>query len=265
MLVVIRGGGDLGSGVAHRLYAAGYDVAILEIEQPLVIRRAVAFATAVFDGSVTVEGVGAMCVTDVAQARATLAGRVIPVLVDRQGMTLAALQPAALVDARLAKRKLDTRMSDAPLVIALGPGFVAGRDAHAVIETQRGHDLGRVIWQGEAAPDSGVPGAVGGEAITRLLRAPSAGAFRSVRQIGDQVAAGETVGYVSDSAVICAINGVLRGIIHDGVNVPAGLKIGDVDPRGMVEHCFTISDKARAIGGGVLEALLHLRVLPWHQ
>lgn len=262
MLVVIRAGGDLGSGVAHRLYVAGYDVAILEIEQPLVIRRAVAFASAVFDGSVTVEGVGATCVTDVAQARATLAGRVIPVLVDRQGMALAALQPVALVDARLAKRNLDTRMSDAPVVIALGPGFVAGRDAHAVIETQRGHDLGRVIWQGEAAPDSGVPGAVGGEAINRLLRAPIAGAFRSVRQIGDLVAAGETVGYVADSPVVSAISGVLRGIIHDGVSVPAGLKIGDVDPRGMVEHCFTISDKARAIGGGVLEALLHLRVLP---
>jgi len=261
-LIVIRGGGDLGSGVAHRLQQARYGVVILEIAQPTVIRRRVAFASAVYDGEITVEGVKAVRVDDAPMARRAVSQGMIPVLVDPDGHTLADLQPAAIVDARLAKRNLGTRPTDAPVVIGLGPGFVAGSDVHAVIETQRGHDVGRVIYAGAAAPDTGVPGGVGGEDARRVLRAPLAGVVHGTREIGAAIKAGEIVGYVDDAPVAAPINGVLRGIIHDGVAVFAGLKIGDIDPRGIVDYCFTISDKARAIGGGVLEALLHFGVLP---
>jgi xanthine dehydrogenase accessory factor len=262
MLVVLRGGGDLGSGVAHRLHRAGYGVAILETEQPTVIRRRVAFASAVYDGDIMVEGVKALRTPDVATARWASSQDMIAVLVDPYGRALAGLTPPAVIDARMAKRNLGTRRNDAPVVIGLGPGFVAGAEVHAVIETQRGHDLGRVIYAGSAQPDTGVPGRVGGEDAKRLLRAPATGEFRSVRQIGMLVKTGDVIGYVGDAPVLTYLDGVLRGIIHDGVTVPSGLKIGDIDPRGVVEHCFTISDKARAIGGGVLEALLHFGVMP---
>jgi xanthine dehydrogenase accessory factor len=261
-LVVIRGGGDLGSGVAHRLLRARYAVVILEVEQPTVIRRRVAFASAIYDGEIFVEGVKGLRVADAPTALWAVSQGMIPVLVDPNGHSLSALHAAALVDARLAKRNLGTHKTDAPVVIGLGPGFVAGADVHAVIETQRGHDLGRVIYAGTALADTGLPGNVGGEDARRLLRAPVAGVFHAGRAIGSPVKAGDVVGFVGDSPVLTYIDGVLRGIIHDGVAVPAGLKIGDVDPRGTVEHCFTISDKARAIGGGVLEALLRWRVLP---
>jgi xanthine dehydrogenase accessory factor len=261
-LVVIRGGGDLGSGVAHRLHRARYGVIILEIEQPTVIRRTVAFASAVYDGAIMVEGVRGLRVPDAATARWAVSQDMLPVLIDPGRRTLPDLPAAAVVDARMAKRELGTRTSDAPVVIGLGPGFVAGGNAHAVIETQRGHDLGRVIYAGTALADTGVPGAVGGQDAKRLLRAPAAGVFHAGRQIGSLVKAGDVVGFVDDSPVLTYIDGVLRGIIHDGVAVAAGLKIGDVDPRGVAEHCFTISDKARAIGGGVLEALLHFGVVP---
>ena len=266
-LVVIRGGGDLGSGVAHRLYLARYRVAILELAQPTVIRRTVAFASAVYEGEVTIEGVRGIAAASAAAAQDALERGDVPVLIDPHAEALATLLPAALVDARLAKRNLGTSLSDAPVVIGLGPGFVAGVDVHAVIETQRGHDLGRVIWQGAASANTGVPGRIGGEDEKRVLRSPCAGVFRSVRQICGQVAANEVVGYVvagylNETPVTARISGVLRGIMHDGVAVAAGVKVGDVDPRGVVEHCFTVSDKALAIGGGVLEALLHLGVLP---
>jgi len=261
-LIVLRGGGDLGSGVVHRLLRARYAVVVLEIEQPTVIRRRVAFASAVYDGEILIEGVKGLRVPDAPTARWAVSQDMIPVLVDPEGHTLPDLHPAALVDARLAKRNLGTRKTDAPVMIGLGPGFVAGADVHAVVETQRGHDLGRVIYAGTALADTGVPGKVGGEDARRLLRAPAAGVFHAGRQIGSLVKVGDVVGFVDDSPVLTYIDGVLRGIIHDGVAVPAGLKIGDIDPRGAVEHCFTISDKARAIGGGVLEALLHLGVLP---
>ena len=258
----MRGGGDLGSGVAHRLYVAGFDVAILELARPMAIRRTVAFASAVYDGECTVEGVRACLCLDIMEARRALSRRTIPVLVDPQGASLSELAPAALVDARLAKRNLGTSLADAPVVIGLGPGFTAGKDVHAVIETQRGHDLGRVFWQGEASADTGVPGVVGGEAEKRVLRAPVAGQFRSLHAIGHRLQAGDIVAYVASSPVVTSIAGVLRGIIHDGLYVAAGVKVGDVDPRAAVENCYSISDKARAIGGGVLEAILHLGVVP---
>lgn len=261
-LVVLRGGGDMGSGVAHRLYMAGFDIVILELAQPMAIRRSVSFSSAVYDGETTIEGVTARLAADAGSATHLLEQRVIAVLVDPEARWLASLTPAALVDARLAKRNLDTRIGDAPVVIALGPGFTAGNDVHAVIETQRGHDLGRVIRRGEAVPDTGVPGEISGEGERRVLRAPARGTFVGLRRIGQMVTADEIVAEVAGAPIVSCLDGVLRGILHDGVAVEQGTKVGDIDPRGVVEHCFTISDKARALGGGVLEALLHLGVRP---
>lgn len=252
-LIFIRGGGDLATGVVHRLRQAGFQVLVAELPQPLCVRRAVAVAEAVYAGQVTVEGLTARLVAD---PLAGVAPGEVPVIVDPDGAAIRRLRPAVVVDARMAKRPLDTRLTDAPLVIALGPGFRAGRDCHAVVETQRGHHLGRVYWQGEAASDSGQPEPVRGLSPERVLRAPRAGVFQAVKQIGDPVRAEEVVGEVAGAPVIARCDGVLRGILHDGLTVSAGLKIGDIDPRGVREYCFSISDKARAIGGGVLEAVL---------
>jgi xanthine dehydrogenase accessory factor len=259
LLIVVKGGGDLATGVAYRLHRVGMRVVITELPRPTVIRRPVAFASAVFEGEITVEGVTARLVDDPAQVRACLDEGIIPVLVDSEAKVVRALQPDAVVDATLAKRNLGTRLSDAPIVVALGPGFTAGVDCHAVVETERGHFLGRVITQGQAAPNTGVPGAVLDHAEDRVVRAPCAGIFRGERRIGDRVESGQPVARVGGEPVVARISGVLRGLLADGLPVHAGMKIGDVDPRGVVEHCFTISDKARAVGGGVLEAILWLR------
>lgn len=258
-LVVVKGGGDLATGVAHRLHRAGMRVVITELPQPTVIRRPVAFASAVFEGEISVEGVTARRVESVTQALACLDEGVVPVLVDPQAGVVRELRPDVVVDATIAKRNLGTHISDAPIVVALGPGFTAGVDCHAVVETARGHYLGRVITQGQATPNTGVPGAVLGYTEERVIRAPCGGVFRGERQIGDRVEAGQTVARVDGEPVVARISGVLRGLLADGLPVHAGMKVGDVDPRGVVDHCFTISDKARAVGGGVLEAILWLR------
>ncbi|MDY7039998.1 MAG: selenium-dependent molybdenum cofactor biosynthesis protein YqeB [Chloroflexota bacterium] len=259
LLVVVKGGGDLASGVAYRLHRVGMRVVITELPRPTVIRRPVAFASAVFEGEVTVEGVTARLVESPARALTCLDEGVIPVLVDPEANVVRELHPDAVVDATLAKRNLGTRLTDAPVVVALGPGFTAGADCHAVVETERSHFLGRVITEGQAAPDTGVPGAVLGHAEDRVVRAPCGGTFRGERRIGDRVEAGQPVARVDGEPVVARISGVLRGLLADGLPVHAGMKVGDVDPRGVVEHCFTISDKARAVGGGVLEAILWLR------
>lgn len=259
LLVVVKGGGDLASGVAYRLHRVGMRVVITELPRPTVIRRPVAFASAVFEGEVTVEGVTARLVESPARALTCLDEGVIPVLVDPEANVVRELHPDAVVDATLAKRNLGTRLTDAPVVVALGPGFTAGVDCHAVVETERSHFLGRVITEGQAAPDTGVPGAVLGHAEDRVVRAPCGGTFRGERRIGDRVEAGQPVARVDGEPVVARISGVLRGLLADGLPVHAGMKVGDVDPRGVVEHCFTISDKARAVGGGVLEAILWLR------
>ncbi len=258
ILVVVKGGGDLATGVAHRLHRAGMKVIITELAQPTVIRRAVAFASAVFAREVTVEGVMARLVEDGVQALALLPERIVPVLIDPQASVVQAIKPTVVVDAIMAKRNTGTRLTDAPVVIALGPGFTAGLDAHAVIETQRGHNLGRVILKGQAASDTGIPGPVMGYTSERVVRAPGTGVFQGVKAIGDPVEAGEVVAHVGDRPVLAPISGVLRGLLADGLTVREGMKVGDVDPRGVREYCFTISDKARAIGGGVLEAILYL-------
>lgn len=258
-LVVLRGGGDLATGVAYRLHQAGFPVLALELARPLVVRRRVALATAVLEDAVTIETLQARRVADAAEALALAKTGVIPVLVAPK---LAPIQQQLngrlpiVVDARMAKRNIDTSRADAELVIGLGPGFTAGDDCHAVIETMRGHALGRVIWQGRALPNTGTPGIVAGKGAERVIRAPAAGVVQWVCEIGDRVEAGALLGDVDGAPMHAPFAGVVRGLIAPGTAVPAGLKIGDVDARGDRDACFTISDKALAIGGGVLAAIL---------
>jgi len=256
LLVVVKGGGDLGTGTVYRLRRVGFPVVVAEQPQPSAIRRRVAFAQAVFDGATSVEGMTARLVQEAEQVAPVLSRGEIPVILNLEGKSLHQLHPAILVDATLCKREPSTRIEDAPFVVGLGPGFVVGVHAHAVVETQRGHYLGRVYRKGSAAPDTGEPGEIAGKSKTRVLRAPASGPFRGCRQIGDRVAEGEIVAHAGETPVRAPFNGVLRGLLADGLAVSPGIKVGDVDPRGVVEHCFTISDKALAVGGGVLEAIL---------
>ncbi len=256
LLVLVKGGGDLGTGVAWRLYKSGFSVMVTELEQPLVVRRTVAFASAVFDGEIAVEGMTARKARDVVEARSLLADGTIPVLVDPNGVARAELKPSVFVDAVLAKRNTGTTMQDASLVIALGPGFTPNVDCHCVVETMRGHHLGRVLWDRPAAPNTGVPGEIGGKGAERVLRAPTDGVLIGVRRIGDRVKQGDVVARVDGKELHAPFEGVLRGLVHDGLTVRKGMKVGDVDPRAEREHCFTVSDKALAIGGGALQAVL---------
>lgn len=253
-VALIKGAGDLATGVALRLFRSGFAVVMTEIANPTVVRRTVAFAEAVYQRRTAVEGVEGVRVDDFGQVGRLLERGFIPVIVDPEADVRHEVHPALLVDAIVAKRNLGTCIIDAPAVVALGPGFVAGRDAHAVIETKRGHMLGRVITEGEALPNTGVPGELGGFADERVLRAPGAGVFRSARQIGERVSRDDIVGHVGDVPVRSRLDGVLRGLLCSGLEVPAGFKLGDVDPRASREQCFLVSDKALAIAGGVLEA-----------
>ena len=255
-LVLIKGAGDLATGVAARLYRSGFPVVMTELPGPLMVRRTVSFGEAVYEDQVVVEGIRARRVDGVDDARSAMAEGVIAVLVDPETRCLAELAPAVLVDAVMAKTNTGTAINDAPLVIALGPGFTAGVDCHVVVETNRGHRLGRVIYRGSAEPDTGEPGLVGGKSKQRILRAPVDGTVEAIAAIGERVKEGQIVAMVSGRAVIAHTGGVLRGMVRPGAVVPAGLKIGDVDPRAEPSHCFLISDKALAIAGGVLEAIL---------
>lgn len=255
-LAVVRGGGDLATAVGRRLHVCGFSVIHLETAQPTVIRRAVAFASAVFDQRVEVEGVVAVLARDEAAARAAIREGKVAVLIDPDAASIPILDPVLVVDAIMAKRNTGTRRNMAPCVVALGPGFTAGADAHAVVETCRGHDLGRVYTLAGARPDTGVPGVIGGAGAERVLRAPGAGMFRPLKGIADCVSAGEIVAEAGGEPVRAAITGVLRGILHAGLEVRQGQKVADVDPRGDPALCFTISDKGNAVAGGVLEAAL---------
>ena len=257
MRVVIRGAGDLASGVALRLWRVGMDVVLLDVEKPTAIRRTVAFSEAIVHGEQTVEDVTARLAA-VETVEETLAAGYIPVLVDPEGRSIPKLKPDALVDAILAKRNLGTEIRDAPVVIGVGPGFTAGVDCHAVVETMRGHSLGRVIREGSAIPNTGIPGLIGGFAGERVLRAPAAGLFHPLRDIGDAVTEGEILATVEGKPIIATLTGTLRGILPEGTEVFPGMKAGDIDPRCQRSHCFTASDKALAVGGGVLEAILAL-------
>lgn len=253
-LILLRGGGDLATGVAYRLHKAGFPLIVLELARPLVVRRRVALATAVLEGEITIEGLRGVAVDDYATAVRRAADGDVPVLVAPQIPPEA--NPVVVVDARMAKRNIDTTINQAPLVVALGPGFTAGVDCHAVIETMRGHTLGRVIWSGSAIPNTGTPGVVAGKAAERVLRAPVDGVAVWDRAIGDRVHEGERLGAVDGVPLVAPFDGVLRGLIAGGTPVKAGLKIGDVDARSAVESAFTVSDKALSIGGGVVEAVL---------
>ena len=255
-LVLLRGGGDMATGAAHRLHAAGLPLLITELAQPLAVRRAVSFAEAVYAEAVTVEGVTARLAPDPMIGMAYTVVNEIPVVVDEDDTVLGRMRPPIVVDARMAKTNLGTQITDAPLVIGLGPGFTAGEDCHAVVETDRGHNLGRVYWEGSAEPDTGEPEPVRGFAGSRVLRAPGEGVFMGRFEIGELVKKGQVVGEVEGKLIKAKFDGVLRGILHDGVRVTAGMKVGDLDPRGVRGYCFSISDKARAVGGGVLEAIL---------
>ncbi|MCL6610080.1 MAG: EF2563 family selenium-dependent molybdenum hydroxylase system protein [Peptococcaceae bacterium] len=254
-LAVVKGAGDLATGVGWRLFRCGLDVIMTEIESPLVVRRTVAFAEAVYTGTARVEGVEARRAESAEHAVALVEAGIVPVLVDPGGTVVRRLRPTVVVDAVMAKRNLGTSMTDAPLVIGLGPGFTAGLDVHAVVETKRGHRLGRVVYSGGAAPDTGIPGPVMGYTKERLLRAPSDGVVAPCRSIGQLVEKGEVVAWVDGSPVRAELSGLVRGMIRPGIWVRRGTKIGDIDPRGEEAECFTISDKALAVAGGVLEAV----------
>lgn len=254
-IVLLRGGGDLASGVALRLYRAGLKLVITELPEPLAVRRAVSFAEAVYDGEHTVEGIKARR-SEGDQIQSILEANEIPVLIDPAAAILSSFHFLVVIDARLIKQPPSPLPTPVPLHIGLGPGFHAGRDCHAVIETRRSHTLGRVYWEGVTQPDSGQPE---GDP-RRVLRAPENGVFHAYKKIGDHCEQGEVVGEVQienhKSKIVNPISGVLRGIIRDGLRVNKGLKIGDVDPRNDAQSCFLVSDKALSIGGGVLEAIL---------
>lgn len=257
MLVVIRGGGDIATGIALRLHRAGMEVVICETACPTAIRRTVCFSEAVRLGEAVVEGVTARR-ADLEEVPDILAQGVIPVLVDPTGACIDPLVSDAVVDAILAKRNLGTTIDMAPVVVAAGPGFTAGVDCHAVVETMRGHYLGRVIYEGSALPNTAVPGLIGGFAGERVLRAPADGVFRRILDIGAQVKMGDVAATVNGRPMVCTLDGVLRGILADGTPVRQGMKAGDIDPRCEEKHCYCASDKALAVGGGVLEAILAL-------
>jgi xanthine dehydrogenase accessory factor len=257
-VVLIRGAGEMASGVAHRLCRSHFRVCLLEIEHPLAVRREVSFCEAVYEGETEVEGIRARRVALPREIPSTWKEGEIPLLVDPDGKkTREYLQPDVVIDAILAKRNLGTRLGDASFVIGLGPGFCAGKEVHAVIETNRGHNLGRVILSGNAEPDTGIPGEIGGVSVERVLRTLKSGGFRPQKSIGDPVTKGEVVAVVDDYPIIAMISGVIRGLLREGVEAKKGMKVGDIDPRGKKDLCFSISEKARAIGGGVLEAILY--------
>jgi xanthine dehydrogenase accessory factor len=258
--ILIKGAGDLASGVALRLFRSGFPVAMTELPHPLMVRRTVSFGEAVNEGEAIVEGIMAKLVPDAPAMETALcdrcASRFIPVIVDPEAQCKLPIKPLVIIDAIMAKRNLGTRIGDAPFVVALGPGFVAGADCHAIVETNRGHNLGRVLYSGSAEPDTGIPGEIGGKTVERLLRSPADGILEGISEIGDRVQAGQVVAMVDGREVVSQIDGILRGLVRSGMSVTKGLKIGDVDPRAARDHCFLVSDKSLAIGGGVLEAVM---------
>lgn len=260
-LIIVRGGGDLATGTIYKLKKSGFPVLILEVAQPSAIRRNVAFCEAVYQGTQTVENMTCYLAESLAQAQQFLNEGKLAVLVDPTGESIAVLNPLAVVDAILAKKNLGTNKRLAPITVALGPGFRAGEDVDAVIETKRGHNLGRVLWAGTAAPNTGIPGIIGGYGIERVIHCPAKGILRNVKKITDTVSKGEVIAVVEmENGIVpveATVDGILRGMIRDGYPVQIGFKMADIDPRiDEYNNCFTISDKARCIAGGVLEAIL---------
>lgn len=256
-VVVVRGAGDLATGTIHCLSQCGFKVAALEIEKPTVIRRYAAFAEAMFSGETAVENVVAKKAETMEEIKNCWRLNMVPLLNDKDGEWIKKLEPQVVVDAILAKKNMGTDIHMAPLVIGLGPGFTAGSDVHVVIETMRGHQLGRIITKGMAIPNTGVPGVIAGVSKERVIHSPAGGVMKNVCQISDIVKKDEIIAYIDDVPVKASIDGVLRGLLRDGLKVTEGFKIADIDPRLSEQgNCFTISDKARTIAGGVLQAIL---------
>jgi xanthine dehydrogenase accessory factor len=262
MLVVVRGGGDLASGVAVRLYKAGFSVIVTELEKPLAVRRAVSFAEAIYAGTLEVEGIRAQSAQHWQEAVTMLPDRIIPVLVDPLALILNELPVQILVDGRMTKRPPELQYPADWFTVGLGPGFNAGENCDAAVETKRGHYLGRVYWHGSPEADTGIPEAVGSRQNERVLRSPVDGFFRTAVNIGDEIAPDALLATVAEHEIRASFGGIVRGILHDGLQVQKGMKVGDIDPRLDSRLCYLVSDKALAVGGGVLEAILsipHLR------
>ena len=261
-LIIVRGGGDLATGTIYKLYKCGFPVLVLEVPRPSAIRRNVAFSEAVYEGIQKVEDVTCHLAESIEDAEKLLIEGKLTILADPKGEAIARLKPIAVVDAILAKKNLGTSRAMAPITVALGPGFEAGSDVDAVVETQRGHNLGRVLWKGMAAPNTGVPGIIGGYGRERVIYSPAAGILRNVCHITDTVKKGQTIAVIETETekipVTATLDGLLRGLLRDGYPVPEGFKIADIDPRIQeYDNCFTISDKSRCIAGGVVEAILY--------
>jgi xanthine dehydrogenase accessory factor len=257
LTIGIKGAGEMASGIAHCLYQSGFSrLFMMETQKPFAVRRLVSFCSAIEAGKISVEGVTAVTVETAEDISRTWEEASIPVIIDPRWRMIERIKPDIVIDAILAKKNLGTKRGEAPLVIGLGPGFTAGEDVDVLIETERGHNLGRHIFSGPAARDTGIPGTIGGHTLKRVLRAPIGGCFIAGKKIGDSVETGEIIGTVGQQAVRSEISGVVRGLILSGISVSAGLKIGDIDPRNEIGYCDTISDKARAIGGSVIMAIL---------
>ncbi|MFH1420113.1 MAG: selenium-dependent molybdenum cofactor biosynthesis protein YqeB [Planctomycetota bacterium] len=269
--VLIKGAGEHASGIAHRLFRCGFRVVMTDVEHPTAVRRAVSFSSAICQKEITVEGVvGVGYTLDRADSLGTFDWHCIPVFIDPESQLVKLWKPDVLIDGRILKKNLDNSIHDAPLVIGCGPGLVAGQDVHFVVETNRGHDLGRIITEGTAIPDTGVPGTIGGFTVERVLRAPVDGTLQTDRNIGDRVEAGDRIGVTVAPAsrrwssqsraasvpLVAATSGIIRGLLLPGSSVVANQKVGDLDPRGVRSYCFTLSDKARTISGAALEIIV---------
>lgn len=257
MKVIVRGGGDLATGVVEVLHTSGFKVLILEIEKPSAIRRTVAFSEAIYDGETKVENIVCRKVENENEIYKAWEENIVPIMIDEDCKIIEKIKPNILVDCIIAKKNLGTKKEMAPITIGLGPGFIAGKDVDIVVETMRGHKLGRIIREGEALKNTGIPGEIKGVSKERVIYSPKEGIFRGVKKIGDRVEAREILGYVDREPVYGTISGVLRGLIRDGYYVKDKMKIGDIDPREEEkENCFTISDKARTLGGAVLHGIM---------
>lgn len=258
MIILIKGAGDLATGIAYRLKKSGFDIVMTEINKPTTVRRTVAFSQAVFDNEIVIEGIKGVKVNNINEIYKKIKEGNIPIIIDENAEIIKELKPDVVVDAIISKKNLGTSIEDAPIVIGVGPGFEAKVDCHLVVETKRGHYLGKVIEEGSAIPNTGVPGDIGGYTKERIIRASSNGKINPVVEIGDFVKKGDVVAYIDGVEVLAEIDGIVRGMLQEGIEVFKGMKSGDIDPRCEKDHCFTISDKARSIGGGVLEAIMYM-------
>lgn len=256
--IYIRGAGDLATGIACRLYESGFQILMTDLEVPTTVRRTVAFSPAIYEKKAVVEGKSGIYCNSMKEVEKAFFRKEIPIVVDKDGLLLQALKPDVVVDAIIAKKNIVTKIDDAEIVIAVGPGFIAGEDCHCVIESMRGHNLGRCIYKGHATPNTGIPGNIGGFTTERIIRAACDGKFRGAVKIGDRIMSGQIVAYIGETPILAQIDGIVRGLLQEGVMVHKNMKAGDIDPRAEKENCYTVSDKARAIAGGVLEAILHL-------